>query len=612
MKTLKKITYSLLATIILSVVWSACDDILDAPSISAMDEKEIYSDPKFASNVIPSIIQSFGEQNSYRARYLVYYGINTDCEVFNSLNSTGSVAKARYSNYNTVNNNSEMNTDNNAWAKFYEGIERANVAIRGLRTYGDVANNSQIAQILGEVLTLRAVLYWDLVKAWGDVPARFEPINNETAYLPRSDRDVIYKQLLNDLKEAADLVAWPNETEVTTSTERVNKAFVKGLRARIALAAGGYSQRADAVRLSTDPDLSREKMYTIAKQECLDIITSRKCQLNTSFENVFKEELCKEKCQAGGEILWEIPFTSGRGRVIFDLGVTHTTTDKYTGQAKGGTNGINPIMYYEYDPVDVRRDVTCVPYEWQEGIQYPSGYDNAKYKNGKNDEWKWNFRLYIGKYRYEWLPRIVTLTNDDGLNWLYMRYADVLLMAAEAINELDGPGTAEPYLRLVVERAFPAHPEKVNAIMAEATVNPTSFLNVIVKQRALEFAGEMLRKNDLIRWNLLGVKLQEAKDKLTALHDRTGDYSDLPTTIYWRHKADNESIEIYGINHGETDIAGAALGYEYDSQWKISDGYPDNLFVRNPDTQQYWPIWQVFIDGSNGTLNNDNYNMPAN
>jgi hypothetical protein len=126
-----------------------------------------------------------------------------------------------------------MNTANNAWAMFYQGIERANIAIRGLRNFGDVENNPQLAQLLGEVLTLRAVVYNDLIKGWGDVPARFEPVNSETVYLPRSDRDVIYKQLLADLEEAATLVAWPNETSMTRSTERVNKAFVKGLRARL-------------------------------------------------------------------------------------------------------------------------------------------------------------------------------------------------------------------------------------------------------------------------------------------------------------------------------------------------------------------------------------------
>ena len=75
------------------------------------------------------------------------------------------------------------------------------------------------------------------------------------------------------------MVPWPNESKVTQSTERVNKAFVKGLRARIALYAAGYSQRADGVRRSTNPELSVDKMYTIVKNECEDVIKNSGCEL---------------------------------------------------------------------------------------------------------------------------------------------------------------------------------------------------------------------------------------------------------------------------------------------------------------------------------------------
>ena len=313
--------YHIIIILSLAVVFSSCEDILDAPTKSSLDESVIFSNSSLAEGAVAGIIQSFCETNSYRGRYLVNYGVNTDCEVYLSLRNIND-DKAKLSNYNTNVNNSQMNTENNAWAKFYEGIERANIAIRGLRLYGDVANNRDLAQILGEVLTLRAVVYSDLLKGWGDVPARFEPVNSETVYLPRADRDLIYKQLLADLEEAAELVAWPGETAVTRSTERINKAFVKGLRARLALAAGGYSQRSDGtVRRSNDPDLAPDKMYAIVKKECLDVINSGKAQLQT-FEGVFKA-FHKEQYIAGQEILWEIPFSEGRGRVIFDLGVRH-------------------------------------------------------------------------------------------------------------------------------------------------------------------------------------------------------------------------------------------------------------------------------------------------
>jgi starch-binding outer membrane protein, SusD/RagB family len=592
---MKKLINKILIVLSLIVVMSSCEDVLDAPTKSSLDESVIFSNVSLAEGAVAGIIHSFAETNSYRGRYLAFYGINTDAEVRNGLRNINDEG-SRLANYNTNVNNSQMNTANNAWAMFYQGIERANIAIRGLRNFGDVENNPQLAQLLGEVLTLRAVVYNDLIKGWGDVPARFEPVNSETVYLPRADRDVIYKQLLADLEEAATLVGWPNETAMTRSTERVNKAFVKGIRARLALAAGGYAQRPDGVRLSTNTDLTREKMFAIAKQECLDIINSGTARLET-FEGVFKS-LHAEQYIPGREILWEIPFSEGRGRVIFDLGVRHTTVDRFTGQNRGGTNGPNPIMFYEYDVEDTRRDVTCVPYEWTDGKQVPTN----------------NGRWMFGKYRYEWLNRRVTSTNDDGLNWLYMRYSDVLLMAAEAINEIDGPAAAAPYLRQVRERAFPGNTAKVNAFMAQATASKTAFFNAIVDERALEFTGEMLRKGDLIRWNLLSEKLNEAKTKLQQLENREGKYANLPARIYYRTAADGETVEIYGLNYGDTDEIGASLGYESNKTWVISTStettaFWNALFLRDPNQQQYWPVWQVFIETSNGLLNNDGYNF---
>ncbi|KQN37895.1 carbohydrate-binding protein SusD [Pedobacter sp. Leaf41] len=598
---MKKIIYILFVIAGITTL-NSCKKTLEAPTKSSLDESVIFSTPGLAEGAVAGIIQSFGETNSYRGRFLVFYGINNDTEVNNGLKATAD-DKSRLSNYNANVNNGQMNTDNNAWAKFYEGIERANLAIRGIRTYGNISSSPQMAQILGEILTLRAVLYNDLIKGWGDVPARFEPITTATTYLARNDRDVIYKQLLKDLDEAAGYLPWPNENATTAKVERVSKAFAKGLRARLALAAGGYAQRLDGtVRLSTDAELSKDKMYAIAKKECVDIINSGKLRL-LGFEEVFRK-LNEEAGAAGLESIWEIPFSEGRGRVIFDLGVKHLKTDKYTGQNKGGTNGPNPIMLYEYETGDVRRDVTVVPYEWDGGTGDTGGYQVPSSLG----------RLYFGKYRYEWMKRRVTSTNDDGLNWMYMRYADVVLMAAEAINELDGPAAAAPYLKMIRDRAFPGNAAKVTSFMASATASKQTFFDAIVNERALEFTGEMLRKGDLIRWNLLNTKIAEAKTKLQQLENRQGKYAALPLKIYYRTAANGETVEIYGLNFGDTDAQGVALGYTANKAWTMAatgdaSTYWDALAVKDPNAQQVWPIWQVFLDSSNGLLNNKNLNL---
>ncbi|AZI24726.1 RagB/SusD family nutrient uptake outer membrane protein [Pedobacter sp. G11] len=598
---MKKIIYILFMVAGITTL-NSCKKALDAPTKSSLDESVIFATPGLAEGAVAGIIQSFGETNSYRGRFLVFYGINNDTEVNNALKAT-SDDKSRLSNYNANVNNGQMNTDNNAWAKFYEGIERANLAIRGIRTYGKIESSPQMAQILGEILTLRAVLYNDLIKGWGDVPARFEPITTATTYLARNERDIIYKQLLKDLDEAAGYLPWPNDNATTAKVERVSKAFAKGLRARLALAAGGYAQRLDGtVRLSSDAELSKDKMYAIAKKECVDIINSGKLRL-LGFEEVFRK-LNEEAGAAGLESIWEIPFSEGRGRVIFDLGVKHLKTDKYTGQNKGGTNGPNPIMLYEYETGDVRRDVTVVPYEWDGGTGDTGGYQVPSSLG----------RLYFGKYRYEWMKRRVTSTNDDGLNWMYMRYADVVLMAAEAINELDGPAAAAPYLKMIRDRAFPGNAAKVTTFMAAATASKQAFFNAIVNERALEFTGEMLRKGDLIRWNLLNTKIAEAKTKLQQLENRQGKYAALPLKIYYKTAANGETVEIYGLNYGDTDAQGAALGYTSNKTWSLAASgdastYWDALAVKDPNAQQVWPIWQVFLDSSNGLLNNKNLNL---
>jgi hypothetical protein len=594
---MKKYIYKSILALLFASAFSSCD--LDAPTQSATDESVLYSNYALTEPAVIGICNSFASVNSYRGRFLPYYGINTDVEWINNMPSTGTGLadddKYELAGYAARPTNKQMNTQDNAWAAFYEGIERANLCIRGLRAYGNVENDRDMAQLLGEALTLRAVLYLDLVKGWGDVPARFEPINSETLYIPRSDRDVIYKQLLADLKEAEFLVSWPNERTVTSTTERINTAFVKALRARVALYAGGYSQRADGTRLSNDPELSQDKMYTIAKEECLDVINHQSNELGTFKENF--EKLCKDVITAGGESLWEIPFNDDppRGRVVYTLGVLHNAVDQYTKQPKGGVNGPLPILFYDYDVDDVRRDITCVPYDWSSSN--PSKQQLRSLKSG-----------CFGKLRYDWMNRYVESTNDDCVNWQYMRLADVYLMAAEAINYLEGPSNAAQYMKLIVDLALPA--AKAAAYMAGATASKNAFQNAIVDQRAFEFAGESLRKADLIRWNLLDSKLAEAKVKMTQLRDRQGAYADLPEKLYYKiNETDKESLIIYGLNHGETDAIGATLN-GYDSEiWikedKLTDALINALYQKDPNANQFWPIWQTFISSSNGMLTND-------
>lgn len=590
------IKISLLSLTVLGL--ASCD--LDAPTQSTLDESTMFSTYALAEAEVMSINVSFGETNSYRGRYLPYYGLNNDVEIGNSpdVSKAGDDSKNDLWNYATKSSNSQMNTENNAYAMFYQGIERANLAIVGIRKYGNIESNKDMAQLLGEALTLRAVLYNDLIKGWGDVPARFEPNNNDNIYLPRTNKDVIYKQLLADLAEAENYCYWPNENNITKTTERVSKAFVKALRARIALYAGGFALRGDGYRRSNDPELAPEKMYQIAKKECEDIIFQG-CNTLGGFKENFTK-LCEDNVAAGGESIWEIPFSAGRGRVLYTLGVKHNSKDQYTQQAQGGVNGPIAYLYYDYDENDIRRDITCVPYEWSKDLVEGKSHVTFRAIN------KWCF----GKLRYEWMKRIVTSTNDDGINFQYMRLADVYLMAAEAENELGNTAAAWTYMQPVLNRVLPA--AKVSALQAKYTASQQAFREGIYDQRALEFAGESLRKPDLVRWGIIDEKMEQAKTKLRALQQRTGDYAGLPDKVYINNAEDKDAIVVYGLNKGEDNPTDDMKETWESKNWFISndkftleDTYINGLYTVKPSTHYLWPIWETFIGKSNNMLNND-------
>ena len=173
---------------------------------------------------------------------------------------------------------------------------------------------------------------------------------------------------------------------------------------------------------------------------------------------------------------------------------------------------------------------------------------------------------------------------------------------------------------------------KVSALQAKYTASKDAFFNGIVDQRAFEFAGEALRKADLVRWGIIDEKMAEAKAQLQRLSDLSGEYSDLPEKVYIKTYTkdteipataevfdtpiDNETLIIYGLNHGDTDDAGKDMkddGFESKS-WFLSDGASritkdviEGLYVVQPSTHCLWPIWQIFIDTSNKMLNNDGY-----
>lgn len=598
MKTMKNII--ILAGLV-SLMMTSCSEInLETETKSAFDESVVYSNYTLTEYNIFSISEIFGHTNAYRGRYLPWYGFNTDIEWYNSTSGDSNIQLAQYS---VLPNNSNMNLSNGPYNEMYTGVERANLCIAGIRKYGSPETNKDMAYLLGEALTLRALLYYDLVKAWGDVPARFEPITSDKVYIPKSSRDDIYKQLLADLEESFNYLYWPNANTATQTVDRVNLAFAKGLYARIALAASGYALRPEdgqvgtgnigSVRLSSDPELQQSVLYPKALQALKDVIASGTCSLYSDYEQLWRDNNNFDLA-AGKEILFVIPFGNGRGRWNYTFAIRSEGASSITNttSSRGGAAGPTPTLYFEYEKEDVRRDISCINYKWNKSnTQELAGIDT------------W----YFGKYRFEWMEtQPYSGGNDDGIKPVYMRYSDILLMAAEIANSLGDLSTAKNYLEQVRTRAY-----KGNTAMASAYVNSIgsqdAMFEAIVNERALEFVGEFLRKGDLIRWNMLKTKMDETINDMNQLAQRSGDYSFLSGDVYYKQTADGMALLTYGLDPSETGNPGDGWTLEssYISDTNLEQDKINSMYATDPNTRQFWPIFSITITNSQGSLTND-------
>ena len=629
MKILRRILLS--AGILAGLSLASCD--LTTESQSTFDETSVFSDPTLTEYQIYSIYEVFGHTNSHRGRYLPWYGYNTDIEwyISNTDDDKSDIVK-----YNMLSTNSQLNVADGPYNELFAGIERANLTISGVRQYGSPDSRPEMAERLGEALVLRAVLYTELLKAYGEVPARFAPVDAETIYMNKSDRDVIYKQLLADLEESFSYLSYDS----ATSTDRVGLALAKGLYARLALMASGYAQRPDSgaagtgnagsIRLSDDPDLQKSVLYPKALEALRDVISGSGLELEPDYEELWRG-VNNMDLTAGHEIIWVIPFSNSRGRWNYTFAVRNNGYTDYspTTSNRGGQAGPVPYVYYWYDENDIRRDVSCVNFEWEDRgngtLPYPAGIAN------------W----YFGKYRFEWMTdNPYSGGNDDGVKPVYMRYADILLMAAEIANSSEGGVRDENFalecLREVLDRAYAGDAASVEAELSGVSGEEAIF-EEIKKQRALEFVGEFLRKTDLIRWNCLKESMDAAAAELRAMRsDATGEitgrnYSGLGEYLWYRHGTQDgiPTIEMYGIHLGEnaatdvtppegsgwtpyTNSSGEISRYIGDTAFISSDTGTDKasedgtgFYKADPNLKQWWPIPQTTITNAQGSLYND-------
>jgi hypothetical protein len=611
-----KTLYKLISGVALTLfLMTSCEKYLEVSSNSLLSDDIIFSQPDSANMAVGSIYDIFGQNNSYRNRLWLQIGINTDIE-YRSAWSNGAIGTFTGSNdlfalYNpnkTIGDGYNDAGASNPWNRLYQGIERANLVIAGIRQYGSPAEGNDMGHLLGEALTLRAFFYYDLIKWWGDVPARFEPVKELTLYLGKTNRDEIYNQIITDLQEAAKLLYAPG-TAYTNTPNRISRDAARGLLARVCLSAAGYSMRPvgtnDSEIKITASSARQTELYTIAREGCRDIIKDGRYSLDPSFKNIFYQQ-CQDIESHGRETIYQISYVNGlRGRMVYNLGLPREADGKNNTTTIGGQFRIMPNFFYDFDPADTRRDITVVPYRVVK---------NSTLKVMEQSLSNGVVGFNIGKWRAEWMKTPITGT-DDGVSPIVLRYADVLLMFAEADLYLGGSEGAN-YFNMVRRRAFGRSVDSPSANDLPLT------LENIKQERAFEFAGENIRKYDLIRWGELKKAIDNAKSNLLALREGTGKYAEVPKNIYHKYTVDNTISEgervltIYGLNRGETQnkVTTDPTGGWVERSWtqgtsngvyQLSDGFISALYLNDPDKHQLLPVFQQIITVSNGLLSND-------
>jgi hypothetical protein len=158
--------------------------------------------------------------------------------------------------------------------------------------------------------------------------------------------------------------------------------------------------------------------------------------------------------------------------------------------------------------------------------------------------------LNTGKYRRDWrVPLLPGTVLNVGYNWVMIRFSDVLLMYAEAVNEINGTPTAAAISAFeeVRKRAYRGNTGSIGT----TPVTKDAFFNAVANERWLEFGHEGIRKYDLLRWGQLATKLEEARTKIEQIRTGAGAYANVPDTIYWKNNG--EEIQFYaGTNTATT------------------------------------------------------------
>ncbi|WP_040679246.1 RagB/SusD family nutrient uptake outer membrane protein [Niabella aurantiaca] len=391
----------------------SCKKFLDTKPTDFFVPEEYYNTEQQLNEALAGVYSSLTTVATY-GLFMSFYEVTGTDEGFYKLNT----AVPHPANYNILESEPKIN---NTWNNLYDGINRANNLLANINK--PEMDEGRRNVIRGEALFLRAFMYFHLVSLWGDVPLLLEPtVDSRKVNNPASPSRDIYEQVIKDMKEALPLV---NDYTTNGTPVHISKTAIQAMLARVYLKMAGEPLK----------DIAK---YAEARAWADSVIQTHVHNLNPDYQQVFINESADIFDNAHKEVLWEIDFYGNNmgterlgGRWSIYMGVRNT--DKDVGYSYGYC-GATAYLYRLFQPGDRRRDWAIAPYSLVgnkgtvRAIMPPTDI----------------YTRTEGKWRREYETVLPLNTEYSPTNFPVIRYADVLLMFAEADNELNGP-TAEAY-----------------------------------------------------------------------------------------------------------------------------------------------------------------------
>lgn len=440
----------------------ACGDLLkEDPKDQVFVENffQTENDAIAAVNSIYSILNSTSSAPTfggvYHSSYWVVAGLASD-EMENRLAGAAELDQLETFTHRPVNS-----TVYDIWRNAYKGISNANFALGGIP--GIAMDEALKNRLLGEARFLRGLLYFELVRMFGDIPLVLSLDAEITP--PRTPKDQVYNQIIEDLNFAVQNL--PPSYPAGNGLGRATRAAADALLAKVYLTTGRWQQSVD---------------------HCLAVMNAGNYDLWADFAEAFR--LANEN---GKESVFNIGFGTANNSISFwEVGQFNVRLlpKALSGQIPGvnaqGWQAPTQHLYDSFDPQDRRRAVTFLT-----TINNTDGTTTT-------------VEPHIQKY---WDKVGEPGAGNTDMDFPYLRFSDVLLMYAEALNELNNGPNAEAYnaVNKVRKRARFNGVEELPVLPDLQGLSYQEFKDALLLERRKEFVAEGHRWFDLVRFG----KLQE-------------------------------------------------------------------------------------------------------